>query len=202
MSGVTSHAMKPNIIVLDLETKNAFNEVKDGKAESLGITVVGTYIYSEDEYRIFREEQIGQLEELFAKKPLLVGFNIKKFDIPVLKPYLRINPASLPVLDIMEELVKILGHRVSLDSVATATLGAGKTGHGLDAIKYYRNGEWNKLEKYCLADVKITKELFEYGAKYGELFYLTKFDRVKARAPVSWKIENPEDVANTQYTLL
>lgn len=188
--------------MLDLETKNAFNEVEGGKAENLGISVVGTYIYSEDKYKIYREDEISKLEELLVKKPLLVGFNIKKFDLPVLKPYLRINPNTLPVLDIMEELVKVLGHRVSLDSVAQATLGAGKTGHGLDAIKYYRSGQWDKLEKYCLDDVKITREIFEYGAKNGEVFYLTKFDRVKARAPVTWKMGHPDAEKNAQYSLL
>ena len=194
--------MKPNIIVLDLETKYAFDEVEGRKPEKLGITVIGTYLYQEGVYRIYREDAIGQLEELLIKKPLLVGFNIKKFDIPVLKPYLKMDPKNVPLLDIMDELVKVLGHRVSLDSVAKATLGTQKSGHGLDAIKYYRNGEWEKLEKYCLDDVRITKEIFEYGAKYKELYYLSKFSRVKSKAPVSWKIENPTDEAERQYSLL
>lgn len=194
--------MEPNIIVLDLETKHTFDEVGGRKAEGLGVTVVGTYIYREKCYRIFKEDEIGQLENLLTSKPLLVGFNIKKFDLAVLKPYLHINPDNLPVMDIMEELVKALGHRVSLNSVAKATLGTPKSGNGLDAIRYYKNGEWDKLEKYCLDDVRITKELFEYGAKNGELYYLTKFDQAKARAPVSWKIEHPKDKSDTQYTLL
>jgi len=194
--------MKPNIIVLDLETKYAFDEVEGRKPEKLGITVIGTYIYQEDVYRIYREDAIGELEELLMTKPLLVGFNIKKFDMPVLKPYLKMDPKNIPVLDIMEEMVKALGHRVSLDSVAKATLNTQKSGHGLDAIKYYRNGEWEKLEKYCLDDVRITKEVFEYGAQNKELFYLSKFDRSKAKAPVSWEVENPEEVNDAQYTLL
>lgn len=194
--------MKPNIIVLDLETKHIFDEVEGRKAENLGITVVGTYIYSQESYRIFKENEIDQLEALLIKKPLLVGFNIKKFDLAVLKPYLHMNTNNLPALDIMEEIVKVVGHRVSLDSVAKATLNTQKSGHGLDAIKYHRNGEWEKLEKYCLDDVRITKELFEYGAKNGELYFLTKFDRAKARVPINWKIENPEDKKDSQYTLL
>lgn len=194
--------MKPNIIVLDLETKHTFDEVEGRRPDKLGITVVGTYIYQEESYRIFRENEISKLEEFFSKKPLLVGFNIKKFDLAVLKPYLKLSPDNLPVLDIMEELVNVLGHRVSLDSVARATLNAQKSGSGLDAIKYYRNGEWDKLEKYCLDDVRITKELFEYGAAKSELFYLTKFDRAKARAPVSWKVEHHDSAGEVQYALL
>jgi len=194
--------MKPNIIVLDLETKHTFDEVEGRKPDKLGITVIGTYLYQEDVYRIYREEAISDLEELLTKKPLLVGFNIKRFDLPVLKPYLKIDTKEIPVLDIMDELVRVLGHRVSLDSVARATLGAKKSGNGLDAIKYHRNGEWEKLERYCLDDVRLTKELFEYGARHKELFYLSKFDRAKARAPVDWEIENPADKDNAQFSFL
>lgn len=194
--------MSKNIIVLDLETKHTFEEVEGRKPEKLGITVVGTYLYQTGEYKVFMENEIPELEELLTKKPLLVGFNIKSFDMAVLKPYLRMNPDSLPVLDIMMEMTVKLGHRVSLDSVAQATLGAGKSGHGLDAIKYYKNGEWDKLKKYCLDDVRLTKELFEYGAEKKELFYLTKFDKAKAKCPVDWTVENPLEKTEAQYSLL
>lgn len=194
--------MDKNIIVLDLETKHAFDEVDGRKPEKLGITVIGTYLYQTDEYKIYREDEIGDLEQLFTKRPLIVGFNSKKFDLAVLRPYLHMNPINLPNLDIMEELVKVLGHRVSLNSVARATLNAQKSGDGLDAIKYYRNGDWKKLEKYCLQDVKITKEIFEYGANNKELFYISKFNKGKARAPVDWEIENPEQKQEKQFSLL
>jgi DEAD/DEAH box helicase domain-containing protein len=105
------------------------------------------------------------------------------------------------VLDILSEVTKALGHRVSLNSVAKATLGETKSGNGLDAIKYYEAGEWDKLEKYCLDDVRITKEIFEYGARHKEIFYLTKFDQAKARLPVQWEIEAPSLVNETQFKL-
>jgi len=193
--------MGPNIIVLDLETKLAFDEVGERNPAGLGVTVVGTYLYSEAAYRIFREDKICELGELLIARPLLVGFNIKRFDLPVLKPYLRMGINDLPVLDIMEEISKQLGHRVSLNSVAKATLGVSKSGNGLDAIRYYKNGEWDKLEKYCLDDVRLTKELFEYGARQKELFYLTKFDQARARVPVDWEIKGPEIVEGLQYKL-
>jgi len=194
--------MKPNIIVLDLETKHTFDEVEGRRPDKLGITVIGTYLYKEGKYRIFRENEIHKLEELFLTKPLLVGFNIIKFDLAVLRPYLKMDPYKLPCLDVMAELVNVLGHRVSLDSVAKATLGTQKSGNGLDAIKYHRNNEWEKLEKYCLDDVRITKEVYEYGAKNKELFFMDKFKQVKARADVNWEIENPEEVGEQQYSLL
>lgn len=193
--------MGPNIIVLDLETKRTFDELGERDPGKLGITVVGAYLYSEKAYRIFREDKICDLEELLMKKPLLVGFNIKRFDLPVLKPYLKIGINDIPILDIMDEMSKLLGHRVSLNNVAMATLGASKSAGGLDAIRYYKNGEWDKLEKYCLDDVRLTKELFEYGAERKELFYLTKFDQARARVPVNWEIKGPEVEEKIQYKL-
>lgn len=186
--------MSKNIIVLDLETKNAFDDV-GGKRnlEALGISLAGMYSYKTGEYRAFREEELGQLETILTEKPLVVGFNIRRFDIPVLKPYLHFDPAVLPLLDIMEEVVRVTGHRVSLESVAQATLNEGKSGSGLDAIKYYREGNFEKLTKYCLDDVRITKEVYEYGAAHHEIFFTSKFGRTKARVPANWEIKHPNE---------
>jgi len=193
--------MGQNILVLDLETKRTFDDTGSRSPESLGVTVVGVFDYLDMQYKVFREEDLGRLEERLTSKPLLVGFNIERFDLPVLRPYFKIRLSDIPVLDILSEVTKALGHRVSLNSVAKATLGETKSGNGLDAIKYYEAGEWDKLEKYCLDDVRITKEIFEYGARHKEIFYLTKFDQAKARLPVQWEIEAPSLVNETQFKL-
>lgn len=183
-----------NIIVYDIETKRAFDEVGGREAfTKLGISVLGAYDYSEDTYTVFEEAELGRFAKRLELKPLLVGFNSRRFDTPILQTYVRFDLKSLPQLDIMEQLVKALGHRVSLDSVARATLGRTKLGSGLDALKYYRNGEMDKLKSYCLEDVRITKEVFEYGAAHGELLYTPKFGAGKARAPVSWRIAHPDE---------
>ena len=186
--------MSRNIIVFDLETKNAFADVggRDNCA-ALEISVLGCYLYSTNEFRIFEEKQLSEFEKILQKKPLLVGFNSKKFDTAVLQPYMHFDLKQIPQLDIMEELQKFLGHRVSLESVAQATLGQSKSGSGMDAIRFWRNGEIEKLKKYCLEDVRITKDIYEYGAKHGELFYTPKFGTAKGRAPVHWKIAHPDE---------
>ena len=92
----------------------------------------------------------------------------------------------------MEEITKALGHRVALDSVARATLGEGKTGSGLEAIRLWREGRLGELKEYCLSDVRITRDVYEYGASHGELFYMPKFGSGKARVEVGWKVEHPE----------
>lgn len=186
--------MSKNIIVFDLETKNTFDEVggRDNFA-SLQISVVGAYSYLTGEYQIFEEKEIPEFEKILQKKPLIVGFNSRRFDTIVLQPYIHFDLKILPQLDIMEEITRTLGHRVSLDSVSQATLGRSKTGSGMDAIRFWKKGEMKKLKSYCLEDVRITKDIYEYGAQHGELFYTPKFGVSKARVPVNWKIMHPEE---------
>jgi len=189
-----------NVIVLDIETKFTFDEVGGrDKFEALGVTVVGLYDYKTGQYKAIEEKDIARLEERLAQKPLVIGFNHKRFDMPVLRPYLHFDPSTLPMLDIMEEIQNVVGHRVSLESVAQATLGTGKSGDGLDAIRFYRNGEMDKLKKYCLDDVKLTKELYEHGCKYKELFFMSKYGTSKTRVELNW--EKPQETNLDQMAL-
>ena len=182
-----------NIIVFDVETQRSFDEVGGrNMMDKLGVSVLGTYLYRTDEYRTFEENELKDFEELLSSKPLLVGFNSRKFDCAVIQPYVRVDLGKLPQLDILEEIVKSGGHRVKLDSIAQATLGFGKSGSGLDALRYWHEGDMASLKKYCLDDVRITREIYEYGAENGELLFMSKFGQTKAKAKVSWKVAHPE----------
>jgi len=159
-------------LVLDLETKKSFEEVGgDWHKDQLGVSVVGVYSYERDQFRAFREEEFGELGEWLKAADLIIGFNSKSFDFNVLQPYFKFKLAKLPHLDILEEVYYALGHRLKLDSLAQITLGEGKSGSGLDAIWYFKNQEWDKLIKYCLDDVRVTRDLYEYGKEHGQLWY-------------------------------
>lgn len=178
-----------NTIILDLETKFTFDEVGGReKHEALGISVAGVFDYRTGKYEAIEEKNLAKLEERLSQRPLVVGFNIRRFDMPVLKPYMHFDPNTLPMLDIMEEIQNVVGHRVSLESVAQATIGSGKSGDGLDAIRYFRNGEIDKLKKYCLDDVRVTREVYEYGCRHKEVFFLNKFGGGKKRVAVNWEM--------------
>ena len=174
-------------LVLDLETQKEFNEVEGRKPELLGVSVVGVYSYEEDRYEAYLEADLApKLAPRLQNAELLIGFNIRRFDLPVLQPYLPFSLTILPVLDIMEEVVKNLGHRLSLESLSQATLGRGKSGSGLDALKWFKEGKFDLIAKYCLDDVKLTKELYDYGKEHGRLFATSKFSGEKLQIPVFW----------------
>lgn len=160
-------------IVLDLETKKTFDEVGgQHNRHLLGVSLVGVYSYNRDQYRAFKEEEFPELLELLKNTELLIGFNSIAFDLPVLQPYFKdFDLSQIPHLDILDEVVHALGHRLKLESVAMSTLGYGKSGSGLDAIRYFRDQDWDNLIKYCLDDVKVTKEVYDYGVAHGNIWY-------------------------------
>lgn len=159
-------------IVLDLETQKTFEEVGGrGKNHLLKVSVAGIYDYSSDRFQVFREYEIPQLSSVLQTADQIIGYNIKDFDFEVLRPYLNFDIYSVPCLDLLEEIEKVLSHRIKLDDVAEATLGAGKSGSGVEAIRLYKNGQWDDLSKYCLDDVKITKQIYDYVFKNHKLLY-------------------------------
>ncbi|MFH1430267.1 MAG: ribonuclease H-like domain-containing protein [Candidatus Uhrbacteria bacterium] len=173
-------------IVFDVETKKEFAEV--GGAHNrhlLGVSVIGVWDSSTDAFTTYEEHEILKFGQVLRAADCVVTFNGEHFDLPVIQPYLPFDTSSVPSLDIMKHLEHTLGHRVSLDSCAEATFGTHKSGDGLQAIRWYRQGEIEKVKRYCLDDVKITKMLWEYGCEHGQVFFTGK-DGSKRAVPVSW----------------
>ena len=182
-----------DVIVLDLETQKSFDEVGGrDNLHLLRVSVVGIYSYNQNLFRTFTEWETPSLRGILEEAGLIVGFNIKRFDYPVLEPYLKRNLRDLPTLDIMEDVQRFLGHRLSLDTLVKATLGEGKTGHGLDAIRYFREGDMEKLKSYCLADVRLTRDLYDYGKQHGHMKYEKNSE--SRSIPVAWA--NPASIQN------
>jgi len=159
-------------IVLDLETQKEFAEVGGrGKNHLLKVSVAGIYDYSQNKYSIYEERELPKLAPILQAADQIIGFNIKDFDFEVLQPYLNFNLADIPHYDLLTEIDRVLGHRISLDTVAQGTIGSGKTGTGKEAVLYWRNNRLDLLKKYCLDDVKITKQVYEYALKNQKLLY-------------------------------
>jgi DEAD/DEAH box helicase domain-containing protein len=169
------------LVVFDVETKKAFDEVGGFYPEKLGVSVSGVWYGeegSEGILRGFREEEFGEMFKIFEGADRIVGFNSIDFDMAALKPYYLGDLLKLPNFDILQEVEKKVGHRVKLDSIAKETLGIQKGGNGLDAITYFHEGNWEKLTKYCLQDVTITKDLYFYVKHHGELRFKNKWNEL------------------------
>ena len=188
-------------IVLDLETQHSFEEVGGrGKNHLLKISVCGIYDYIADKYQTFEEREIGQLAPILQTADQIIGFNIKDFDFEVLRPYLNFDIFQIPYFDILEEVEKVLGHRINLDSIAQATLGrgksgSGKSGSGKEALLYFKNGRFDLLKKYCLDDVKITKQIYDYAVRNSKVLYKDFFKTKE----ISIKVVEPQPRVGVQH---
>lgn len=156
-----------NEIVLDIETQNTFADVGGYFPNKLKISLMGVYFYDTDTYETFLEKDLPKLWPRLERADRIIGFNQKSFDNPVINTYYAGDVNQIPQLDLLEVIAASLGFRVKLDSVAQATIGTGKSGHGLQAVEFWREGRLKELADYCLMDVKVTKEVYEFGKTHG-----------------------------------
>jgi len=174
-------------VYFDLETQMSADEVGGwGKIRDMRMSVGVTYNTARGDYKIYGEKQVNDLIEELRRADLVVGFNSLRFDYEVLmghNPFF--DPEQVRTLDMLVELQKTLQHRLSLDSIATATLGVEKTSEGLQAIRWFKEGRLLDIAEYCCFDVKITKMVHEYGLAHKQLFFVNRFGK-KVSVPVSW----------------
>jgi DEAD/DEAH box helicase domain-containing protein len=168
--------MKKFPVVIDLETKHTFRDFSEHA--KLGITVLALFNYKDNSQKIFTEKDLSELFPILENCSYIIGFNINSFDLPVLQPYYPGDINHFKTFDILDDIKRILGRRLSLNDTIRATLDKKKTGHGLEAIDFYKEGKWNELKKYCLDDVMLTKELFEYGVNNKKISYLNENGKV------------------------
>lgn len=181
---------KKNILVLDIETQKSFKEIGKSKAMSLSklkVSVACVYDYLTSEYSSYEEKDMMKFDQRLQIADLLIGFNIRRFDMPVLQPYLFKSVDQFPVLDLLEAIETARGHRASLDSVARATIQEGKSGDGAEALALFKEGRLEELKKYCLDDVRLTKNVYEYGCREGKIYFTSTWDFKTYEIPVNWK---------------
>lgn len=172
--------------VFDLETQRSAAEVGGWhRADSMKISCAVLYDSKEDRYIDFVENQIPRFVERLQALDLIIGFNIKRFDYQVLKGYSDFDFMQLANLDILDEVKNHLGFRLSLNHLASATLGARKTADGLQALQWWQEGRILEIIAYCRQDVKLTRDLYRYGRQEGYLLYVDKAQNV-LRIPVAW----------------
>lgn len=181
-----------NEVVFDIETSNSFADVGKYDASLLKVSLVGLYSYADDQYHTFMEEDLPKMWPYLEKADRVIGYNLFGFDYKVLNTYYPGDLTQLPTLDLMVKIADNLGRRLKLDDVAHGSLGIGKSGNGLQAIEYFRKGEIDKLRDYCQQDVKVTKEVYEYGRDNG---FVRFKDRMGNDMQVNVDFKLPETAA-------
>lgn len=158
-------------ITFDVETRNVFADVNSNDSTALDISVVCIHDSLTDKYSSFLQEDFPKLWPILEQANMLITFNGDHFDIPLLNKYYSGDLSKIKSLDLLVEVKNSLGRRIKLDTIAEATLGTRKSGHGLEAVEWWKNGEVEKIIKYCIEDVKITKQLYDYALKNNILKY-------------------------------
>lgn len=159
-------------IVFDIESisKNGFVRGRVDVAEQ-ELTLIALYDSHTDAYYSYTQDELPQLWPLIERTDLLIGFNSDSFDIPLLNRYYPGDLTHIRSLDLLSEVQAVLGRRIRLQALAEATLGKGKGGDGAQAVLWWQEGKVEKVRAYCLEDVRITKELFDYAREHGIVKY-------------------------------
>jgi DEAD/DEAH box helicase domain-containing protein len=140
----------------------------------------------EGRFEAYGEERIGELVERLEAAEAVVGFNVRRFDYLVLSGYTGVDyRRRLPTLDLLEEIHKEAGVRLSLNRLAGATLGVEKSADGLQSLEWVREGRFDLVEAYCRKDVEILRDLYLYGRRMGHVLYGDREGR-RFRVEVDW----------------
>lgn len=186
-----------NEIVFDIETVGNIRDLS-----SMKITVVSTYEYTKDKYTSFDEHQLGQLWPLLENADRLIGYNSLHFDIPILNRYYPGDLNSIPHLDMLKVIKESSGSRFRLNDIAKATLNLEKSADGLQAMEWYKEGKIDLIKEYCEQDVKVTKDLYDYGRTHSIIYYPTLTGEIKPIAvEFGYQQQDEEVKPSINYTL-
>jgi DEAD/DEAH box helicase domain-containing protein len=177
-----------NLVFFDLETQNLFQDVGGRTGiERLRLSCGVTFSTERNDFAVYWERDAQALIEELKQADRVIGFNLIGFDYLVLRPYAPgFNFASLRTLDLLQDIHRTLGFRLSLDSIAEASLGATKSASGLKAVEWFRAGELEKIAEYCKVDVDITRQVYEFGRDNGFVHYRSKVGS-KLKVAVNWR---------------
>jgi len=169
----------------DVETKSWFDEAGSWDPADLGVSMVSVYVRSEGggNMHSFWEKDFDEMWKLFRDADRIIGFNTLGFDISAMKPYAPADFASLPHFDILDKIKQVNnGRGASLNAIARDTLESEKIDSGANAVAYFKKGDPESLallQKYCEADVAITRDIYDFGAKNKYLKFTDKWNNAR-----------------------
>lgn len=175
-----------HVVVFDLETQLSAAEVGGwGKTYLMRVSCGIVWDSRTDEFTTYFEDRVQDLIEHLKQADLVVGFNCIGFDYSVLRGYSRYDFRNLETLDMLREIKEQLNFRVSLNSLAQSTLDKEKSADGLQALRWFKQGRMDLIERYCRDDVAITRDIWRYGRNRGYLLFDRK-NEGRMRIPVDF----------------
>lgn len=176
-----------NTVYFDVESQKLFQEVGGRDPSRLLLACGVTWSTGRNDFAVYWEKDVLALIAELKSADRVIGFNIIGFDYEVLKPYARNeNFRAFRTTDMLQDIYRTLGFRLSLDSLAKATLGSTKTADGVQSVEWFRNGELDRVAEYCKSDVDITRRLYEFGRDNGFVHYNSRLGS-KLKVAVNWK---------------
>jgi DEAD/DEAH box helicase domain-containing protein len=177
--------MQIDHIVVDVEIQKNVDDLPGRwrDTDKMGVAVAVVYEFATDRYHVYLERDVPALRERLLRAERVSGFNIWKFDFPVIfglsgqqrkielaertnDIFLRVGKA-LGVDEIRGPFDRLKGWK--LDAICKGTLGQGKSGNGADAPKWYQAGELSRVISYCLDDVRLERDLVAYVDRHGHV---------------------------------
>jgi hypothetical protein len=180
------------MLALDIETSNFSHEIGGwGQTHLFEPTVVATWdgetgtVYSNESVSKYLPEDTivkkmhpqilgDDLAKHVSNGGLVLGHNLKKFDLPILRDSLDcwtagdiMAKSEEQVFDTSTLLKSITGHAVPLSDACYHTLGKGKLMNSHDAPVEWRKGNYDKVAEYCLKDAELVYELWKHGLEEG-----------------------------------
>lgn len=176
-----------NIVYFDVESQKLFEEVGGRDASKLRLACAVTWSTQRDDFAVYWEKDAAALIAELKSADRVIGFNIIRFDYEVLRPYApNENFRAIRSTDMLQDIYRALNFRLSLDSIARATLGTTKAADGIKSVEWFRMGELDKVAEYCKSDVDITRRVYEFGREHGFVLYYSKLGS-KLKVAVNWK---------------
>jgi uncharacterized protein YprB with RNaseH-like and TPR domain len=204
-------------VIFDVETQKLFDEIEERDPAKLLVSIVSVYRRKLDEdfrevegmMKSFwvdeagREPRVGGMWSWFEEADRIVGFNSLGFDVPALEPLYDQDFSKLNHFDLMDEVKKVLGHRLGLEAIAKETLGKTKSGVGTQAVEWWKKKDEKSLDllkKYCEMDVLVTKDVYDFGLENKRLKYMDKWNELR-EVEVDFSYPKKESVAESQMGL-
>ena len=177
-----------SVLAIDLETKNMSYDIGGfGNTHMFHVSTVATWngnigtVYVDEKMDSFAKsghiikslsELKYDLDEHFQKGGVLLGHNIKAFDLPILRDSMDIYCINKYLkeekfIDTSRILMKEHGERYQLKNLVKCTMNDAKLMDSADAPKLWKMGQYDEVVEYCMKDTQLVYDLWKHGQDNG-----------------------------------